>query len=818
MKRRNFLKLSVLASASLQASRIEGVTQTLFDQKRVFCANRFGPFYANVVSGQITSVDPFEADKFPSTFNNAVAECVQNESRVLYPCVRKSYLEKKGPNKPELRGEEEFVRVSWDTALDLAAKALKENFDKYGSESIYGECYWWGGSGKVSWGRATARRMLTILGGFVSEDGNYSYGAGHVIMPHVIGTIEPNEVPTRWEAILRSAKTIVFWGSNPVITNEIGVGVPTHEGYDVYAKLKEMNAKGEKKIYAVDTYKNDTIRYLNSDFMGVVPGTDTAMMIGMCHYLYENNLYDEAFIKKYTVGFSKFKDYFLGTHDNVVKNLDWASKICGVSVKKLEELCVSLAKNESLIISGFAIQRQDHGEQSYWALITLASMLGHIGKEGCGFMTCDQGHTTSTDRFKAPALKGLSSIPSEKYTTEDSPWVKNKGYVIPNSRIIDALLNPGQEMQRNGEIYKLPRMRVSVSASGSIFTRHQELNRAVQAWKKLDTVITMEPYWTSGAKLSDIVLPAAIEPERNDIEQSNATGEYIFAIKQAVQPMGESRSDFEICKGICKRWGMEEVFTEGKTEMEWIKEIFADAMDQAKALGYDNLPTFDEFWERGYVKFDKKDEEKKYYTRFANFRENPNKFRLGTPSGKIEIYSPVIAKMKYDDCLGHPAWFEPTEWLGDKEKTKKYPLALNTPHSRFRLHSQLDNSIVRNYSKINGREPIFISQSAAKKRDIVTGDVVRVFNDRGEILCGAVVSDKTQDDVVIVCEGAWYDPEVYGKKSLCQHGCVNVLTKDKGTSKLAQSNIAHTNLVQVEKYKGAIRPIRAFSKPKIIGA
>lgn len=100
---------------------------------------RFGPFYANVVSGQITSIDPFEADKFPSTLNNAVADCVQNESRVLYPCVRKSYLEKKGPNKPELGGEEEFVRVSWDTALDLAAKALKENFEKYGSESIYGE-------------------------------------------------------------------------------------------------------------------------------------------------------------------------------------------------------------------------------------------------------------------------------------------------------------------------------------------------------------------------------------------------------------------------------------------------------------------------------------------------------------------------------------------------------------------------------------------------------------------------------------------------------------------------------------------------------
>ena len=818
MNRRGFIKFSALAGSSLYANRIEGIHKTIFDQKRVFCANRFGPFYANVISGQIVSIDPFDADKFPTTLNNAIPDSIQNESRVLYPCVRKSYLEKRGPSEPELRGEEEFVRVDWDTALDLAAEALKKNFDKYGPESIYGECYWWVGSGKVSWDRAAARRMLTILGGFTSEDGNYSYGAGHVLMPHVIGTIEPNESPTRWEAILKSAKAIVFWGTDPLVTNQIGVGSPTHDGYSVYTKLKNMNANKEKKIYAVDTYKNNTIRYLNSDFIGVIPGTDTAMMIGMCHYLYESGLYDKNFINKYTVGFNKFKDYFLGKNDGIVKDLKWASEICGVEPKKLEELCMSLAKKESIIISGFAIQRQDHGEQSYWALITLASMLGHIGKEGCGFMTCDQGHKTSDETFIAPVLKGLSSIPSQKYTKEDSPWVKNKNYIMPNSRMTDALLNPGMEMQRNGRIYKLPHIRVVYSASGSIFTRHQEINRAIEAWKKVDTVITAEPYWTSTAKLSDIVFPVAIEPERNDIEQCNGTGEYIFAIKQAVKPMGESRSDFEICEGICKRWGMDEVFNEGKTQIEWVKEIYADAMKQAKYLGYENMPSFDEFWEKGYVKFDKKDDEKKYFTRFANYRENPNKHRLGTPSGKIELYSPVIAKMGYDDCLGHAAWFEPTEWLGNKEKTKKYPLALNTPHSRFRLHSQLNNSIVRHYTSINGREPMFISENDAKKRGIKNGDVVRVFNDRGEILCGAIVSDIAQDNVIIICEGAWYDPEVFGKKTLCQNGCVNVLTKDKGTSKLAQSNIAHTALVEVEKYKGTIRPIRAFSKPKIINA
>ncbi len=271
MQRRDFLKLGALAGVSLEASRLDGVTKTLFNQKRSFCVSRFGAYYANVISGQIVSTDPFEGDKFPTTLNNAIASMVQNESRVLYPCVRKSYLEARGASKSELRGKEEFVRVDWDTALDLAADALKKNFDKYGAESIYGECYWWGGFGKVSWGRATARRMLSILGGFVTEDGNYSYGAAHVLMPHVIGTIEPNEAPTRWEAIIKKPKTIVFWGCDQLVTNEIGIGVPSHETYKYYTKLKDLHVKGKKKIYAVDTYKNNTIRYLNSDFIGVIP-------------------------------------------------------------------------------------------------------------------------------------------------------------------------------------------------------------------------------------------------------------------------------------------------------------------------------------------------------------------------------------------------------------------------------------------------------------------------------------------------------------------------------------------------------------------
>ncbi|MBR8463276.1 molybdopterin-dependent oxidoreductase [Campylobacter sp. faydin G-24] len=812
MKRRDFIKVSALGATSLSAARIDGVNKTIFDNKKVFGANRFGTFYVNLNSEQIVSVSEFEGEKFANTMNHSLPDVVQNENRVLYPMVRKSYLKAKGASKPELRGKDEFVRVSWDVALDLAAKALKDNFDKYGAQSIYGECYWWGGSGKVSWGRTVVHRMLKILGGYVEESGDYSTGAGLVIMPHVLGSSAVYDAPTKWKAIVKNAKNVVFWGTDPIVTNQISSNPPTHDGYIGMMELKKSGIK----TYSVNVMKNDTARYYDSQMLIVRPNTDTAMIIAMCHYLYTNNLYNAEFIKKYTVGFNKFKEYFLGETDKVVKDTAWAAKICGISSDEIEKFAKALAAEPTMILIGRALQRADHGEQPFWALVALNAMLGYVGLEGLGFeFSLGYSASGATDKI-APVLKGLSTRVSEKYENVGSaPWRTAKNITIPSSRSIEALENPGKEIDYDGVKIKLPHMRVAYMASGSMLTRHQDVNNIIKQWRKFDTIITAEPYWTSTAKLSDIVLPVAIEVERYDINQTAPTGEYIVAYTPAINPMGESKSDFWICEQICKRWGYGEVFSEGKDELGWMRELYADAIEQAKGLNI-TMPSFDEFLKVGYVKFDKDNTDSELYTRLSAFRENPAKNRLGTPSGKIELYSPTIAKFGYADCPAHPAWIEPFEWLGNKKLTKKYPIHIVSPHSRYRLHSQLNNSIIRNFAEVSGREPILINPKDAKERGLATGDIVRVFNDRGEILAGVLVTDLMQQNVAVLCEGAWYDPEKWGEKSLCQHGCVNVLTRDKGTSSLAQSNTAHTTLVQIEKFKGELRPITAFSKPKIL--
>jgi trimethylamine-N-oxide reductase (cytochrome c) len=139
-----------------------------------------------------------------------------------------------------------------------------------------------------------------------------------------------------------------------------------------------------------------------------------------------------------------------------------------------------------------------------------------------------------------------------------------------------------------------------------------------------------------------------------------------------------------------------------------------------------------------------------------------------------------------------------------------------TPHPRYRLHSQYNQcgSLTDIYN-VAGREPVTINTGDAKARNIKDGDVVRVFNDRGQILAGARLSDDIRPSVISICEGGWYDPEHRGQAdSLCKHGHANALVKDKPTSRLSQSCNANTTLVQIEKYTPTVPPVTAFDPPE----
>ena len=198
------------------------------------------------------------------------------------------------------------------------------------------------------------------------------------------------------------------------------------------------------------------------------------------------------------------------------------------------------------------------------------------------------------------------------------------------------------------------------------------------------------------------------------------------------------------------------------------------------------------------------------------FRADPNSNPLDTPSGKIEIFSETIASFEYDDCPGHPTWIEPGEWLGAKEKVQRFPLHLISNQPTGRLHGQGDNARISQGFKVAGREAIWLNPRDADTRGIAEGDVVRAFNDRGQCLVGAHVTETIMSGVVLIQTGAWYDPVERGKVgSLDRHGNPNVLTLDKGSSRLGQGSSAQTALVEVEKWVADAPAVSVFAPPLV---
>lgn len=330
-----------------------------------------------------------------------------------------------------------------------------------------------------------------------------------------------------------------------------------------------------------------------------------------------------------------------------------------------------------------------------------------------------------------------------------------------------------------------------------------------KAFQKLQTVVTVDFAWTATCRFSDIVLPACTQFERNDIDLYGAySGSGILAMHKLVDPLYQSKTDFEIFTELCRRFGRHKEYSRGMDEMEWVRMLYDECREANKASF--EMPEFDRFWADGVIDFG----EGKSFIRHADFRQDPEINPLGTPSGFIEIFSRKIDRYGYEHCQGHPMWFEKDERSHGGPNSDKYPLWLQSCHPDQRLHSQMcDSEDYRATYSVQGREPVYISPQDASQRGIKDGDLVRVFNDRGQLLAGAVVSDNYPQGVIRIYEGGWYGPLDETVGAIDTYGDPNTLTMDIGSSELAQATSANTVVVEIEKFKGEAPPVTAFGGP-----
>ncbi len=759
----------------------------------VVTGSHFGISVATVKDGRVVGVRPHEADLVPVKQAETLADWIYSPARIKYPMVRKDFLKNGAKSDRTERGKGEFVRVSWDEALDLVTSELKRVKETYGNGAIFGGSYGWKTPSLLHNCFNNLYRMLNLHGGFVDDVQTYSTGAIRVIMPYVIGTSYYDS--STWPSIIENTEQIVFWGSDPAKCSRIGWSVPNHAGLKY---LQDYAATGKPSI-VVDPIRTETAEILKSDWVAPRPGTDVAMMLGIAGTLLAEDLHDKDFLANYCTGFEEFSAYLKGEPDGTPKTAEWASEICGVSADKLKDMAHSMASKRTLISMGWSIQRQDHGEQGPWMAHVLACMLGYIGQPGGGADFTLHYANYGTPKGNGPVFAGFPAGQASK----DVPPA------IPVSRVPWVLANPGAKYDYDGKEYTAPDIKLVYWTGGNPFHHHQERNKHIEYWQKPETIIVNEINWTQTARFADIVLPISTLFERNDMCRISEQNAGLCAMKQAIEPLFESKTDFWVFTQIAKRLGFENEYTDGKDEMGWLRGIYAKGQEDAKKKGVE-VPDFDTFWNEQPVLTYGVTEEARNYVQFAAFREDPLLNPIATPSGMFEIYSRKIAGYNYDDCPGHPTWMEPFERLGGK-MSDKFPLHLDSSHPDYRLHSQLDNAELRHFYEVKNREPVWIHPETAKARGIADGDVVRVFNDRGAVLAGAVVTDNLKPDVIRLQEGAWYDPDDPGVPgALCKHGDPNVLTFDKGTSSLAQGNCAHTALVDVEKFTEELPSVTTF--------
>jgi len=540
--------------------------------------------------------------------------------------------------------------------------------------------------------------------------------------------------------------------------------------------------------------------------------TDVPLMLAIAHTLVKEGLHDQKFLDTYTLGFDRFLPYLQGkTEDMVEKTPEWAEQICGVPAERIRELARLMARHRTQLIFGWAVQRQQHGEQPYWMGAVLAAMLGQIGLPGGGISYAHHYSSVGVSSSGAamPGAFPLNLDPGRKPRHDNTDF---KGYsaVVPIARVIDALLEPGKEIDFNGGKVKLPPYKMAIFSGCNQWHRQPQRNRMKEAWRKLETVVAIDYNWTATCRFADIVLPACTPFERNDLDgYGSYSNRGIIAMQKLIDPLFHSRPDFEIFRGLTRRFNRDAEYTRGMDEMQWVEKIYEDCRKE-NGLKDIAMPPFAEFWQKGYVMFP----EGKPWVRHADFRDDAEVNALGTPSGFIEIFSRKIERYGYADCKGHPVWMEKTERSHGGPGSDRFPLWLQSVHPDKRLHSQLcESEPLRETYAIAGREPVFIGPEDAAARGIQHGDLVRVFNDRGQLLAGAHVSDNFPRGVVRIQEGAWYGPTGPEIGALDTYGDPNTLTLDIGTSSLAQATSANTCLVQIEKFVGTAPAVTSFGGP-----
>ena len=751
---------------------------------------------------------------------------VYSPNRILYPLKRVDW-DPNGETNPQNRGKSGYVRISWDEALDTITSEIRRIIDKYGSYAILNQSDGHGETKTVHSPHGCARRLLNLLGGYTLQTRNpdswegWYWGAKHAWGMEPVGEEDlagygENVMPE----IAENCGMILFWGCDPETTPW---------GFDGQMASRIcywFTDLGIKSIYIAPDLNYGAAVHADK-WIPVLPNTDAALQLAIAYIWISEGTYDKKYVETHTYGFEEFEKYVMGKEDGVPKTPEWAAKKCGVP----EWTIKALARVWGQTITAIAHGNGGPGVRGPYSTefgrleVLLLAMQG-LGKPGVHQLKMiEWGMGSAALTHRSNPMPGGKTVPSVQGAYRGGAFMKDAEplkQIIPKNLIHEALLNAPiswygttlLDAPRENQFRKYtypaegcPEIHMIWTDTPCWITCWNDSNSYIKGLRspKVEFILAQHPWMENDCRFADIVLPANTKFEVDDLTDDHMGGQFYLLIRQSkcIEPLGESRSDYEIVCAVAERLGLSKEYTEGKTVEDWIRNGYEES-------GVKENFTYEELKEKGYWISPTDDELKKIKPYIRRFYDDPEGRPLKTPTGKIEFYATGLAKHFPDDKERPPVphWIEKGESHDERlssQRANQYPLLILSNHGRWRVHANCDDESWTHETptgKVRGwdgylYEPLWMNPRDAAARGIANGDIVKVFNERGVVLGGAYISERIMPGAVSMDHGARYDAIIPGE--IDRGGAINTITPHNITSKNATGMAVSGFLIEVEK-------------------
>ena len=784
----------------------------------------------------------------------ALKSMVYSKNRILYPMKRVDF-DPDGERNPQNRGISGYERISWDEALDLVAKEIKRQKKVHGPGSIaipHSSHHQWG---NVGYYLSSLLRFGNLIG-FTRVHHNpdswegWYWGAAHhfgntmrVGLAASYGTVED---------CLKEAEMIVFWSSDPEATNGV------YSGFEATQRRLWAQEMGIEFVH-IDPHCNSTAQLFDGRWIPVRPGTDPALAIAIMNVWATEGLYDKDYVEKRTTGFLEWKDYLLGVSDGVAKTPEWQQEETGVPAHVVRALARKWATKKTYLGAGGmgtglgGAARTSSGTQWARNMILMMAMQGW-GKPGVNFGNLQMGAPVDNYfYFPGYAEGGISgelaftAAAVNNYTRMPHVLTMNPvKQMIPRQRLPEAIVDghakgylwdgSSIEAQIQEYVYPMPgyaKVHMLYRYGGALLGTVANSQRYIDAYRheSLECIVSQAIYMEGDVTFADVILPACTWLERWDIgetagcqgyvqhAQSQLNHRTIVMQHKCIEPLGESKSDYQIFLDILSRLGLGPMFSEGCSELDWCKRVF-DSSDISGEISWKN------FLKKGYyvvkpepipepvsMRWYAEDRQKDVPEPHPLPSQYVSDFGYGVPtqSGKIEFVASSIQRGDPDNperpALNRyiPSW----EGMRTTELATKYPLQMISTHSRYSFHTFGDgkdstiNDIDDHRILIDGYYYWIMRMhpSDAAARGLEQHDLIRIFNDRGAVICAVDVSELIMPGVVKTFESsAVYDTVPDGDGFADRGGCLNLITPRRPQVTGTDGMGSNSCLVEIEKW------------------